>query len=282
MSTANETRNRPANASNPTQQTPRSNDPCRVLQGYLLFDMLIRAFIWSSSIALTCTVFSAFGWWPDTGPAGGLGAAVLWSAGIAWWVIVYNLVYVAELVLLRWPIPTPEPGVYSTAGKLDLKKRGGRQLFYACLISFLTKARYEAPFPAFLVFQTANLPPMRWLMGPIFGPKSRSCYVTEPTILDPSFVEIGRNVVIGSGTDIAGHCQLPDLVSLKKTTIDDDAVIGANCTIFGGVHIRRGAMIGAGSVVAPYTVVGEREYWHGVPAVKIRDLPRPGHLLETA
>ncbi len=270
------------NASSFDSSERKPHDPCRMLQGYLLFDMLVRTALWSSSIALTCAVFSALGWWPEAGPAGGLPSALSWSAGVAWWVVVYNLIYVAELVVLRWPIPTPEPGVYSTAGKLDLKTRAGRQLFYSCLISFLTKARYEPPFPAFLVFHVANLPPMRWLMGPIFGPRSKSCYVTEPTILDPSFVEIGRNVVIGSGTDIAGHCQLPDLVSLKKTRIEDDAVIGANCTIFGGVHVKRGALIGAGSVVSPYTVVGEREYWHGVPAVKIRDLPRPGHLLETA
>jgi acetyltransferase-like isoleucine patch superfamily enzyme len=104
--------------------------------------------------------------------------------------------------------------------------------------------------------------------------------VTDPVILDPAFVEIGRNVVIGSGANIAGHCQLPDMILFRKTVIEDDVTIGANSTIFGGVIVRRGAMLGAGSVVPPYTTIGPGEYWHGVPAVKIRDMPPPQYLAD--
>lgn len=255
-------------------------DPCFALQGFLVLDVIARLFIWGGSIALALIAANTLSWWPTVSPFGAPAAVALaWGVAIVKLVVLVNIIYVAELIALRLFVPRPLPGVYSTAKPPDFRTKAGRQLLYSCLIALLTKARYEAPFPAFLVFHMSNIPPLRWLMGRIFGPKSKSCYVTEPLILDPHMVEIGRNVVIGSGANIAGHCQLPDMVIIKKTTIEDDVVIGANSTIFGGVHVGRGAMIAAGSVVAPFTVVGACEYWSGVPAVKVRDMPPPQHLL---
>jgi hypothetical protein len=228
-------------------------------------------FIWSSALALSGAAMTWLGGWPGQWPAGP-GPWWAWGRALSNFVVVYNLVYVAELVGLRLLIPTPRPGVYATNRALRPWHPRDRQLVWSCLIATLTKARYEAPFPAFLVFHLSNLPPMRWLMGPIFGPRSRSCYVSEPLILDPSFVEIGRNVVIGSHASIAGHIQVPDMVQIRKTTIEDDCLIGANALIFGGVQVKRGSMVAGGSVVPPYTVIGPYEYWSGVPAVKVRDL----------
>ena len=254
-------------------------DPCSALQGFLLLDLTARVFIWTASFVLSCALFGTMGWWPRSSlPGGNLLTSAAWGGCIALWLLFFNLFYVTLLVLLRLPIPTPQPGLYPTLKTPSLANTKDRQLLFSCLIALLTKARYEAPFPAFLVFHISNLPPMRWFMGRYFGPRSRSCYVTDPVILDPSFVEIGRNVVIGSGANIAGHCQLPDMILLRKTVIEDDVTIGANSTIFGGVTIRRGAMLGAGSVVSPYTTIGAGEYWSGVPAVKIRDLPPPQYL----
>jgi hypothetical protein len=254
-------------------------DPIRSLQAFLLLDLSTRLSIWMASFALASALFAAQGWWPRSSLlSADFWTAFTWGGRIALWLILFNILYVALLILLRLPIPTPQPGLYPTLKSPRIFHAKGRQLIYASYIAVLTKARYEAPFPAFLVFHIANLPPMRWLMGRIFGPRSRSCYVIDPVILDPSFVEIGRNVVIGSGANIAGHCQMPDMIMIRKTVIEDDVMIGANSTIFGGVTIRRGAMIGAGSVVSPYTEVGPGEYWSGVPAVKIRDLPPPQYL----
>jgi acetyltransferase-like isoleucine patch superfamily enzyme len=119
----------------------------------------------------------------------------------------------------------------------------------------------------------ANLPPLKWLMDSIFGPKSKSCYVTDPCILDPSHVTIGRNVVIGFGTTLAAHFQEQDAVLIKQTIIEDDVLIGGHCAI-SGVHIQRGAVIGAGSVVLPGSMIGPGEYWSGNPARRRREAPR--------
>ena len=96
-------------------------------------------------------------------------------------------------------------------------------------------------------------------MGPIFGPKSRSCYVVDPKLLDPHLTQIGRNVTIRNGTIIAAHSQERDEVILRRTIIEDDVLIGGNCIVYGGCTIRRGAAILSGAVVQPDTEIGENE-----------------------
>jgi hypothetical protein len=183
-------------------------------------------------------------------------------------VLLYNLLYVAHLIVIRLLIATPREGRYETRPGTPVNW----QLLRAAILGALTKARYEAPFPAFLVFHMANLPPLRWLMGLVFGPQSKSCYVSDPTILDPWAVTIGRNVVVGFGTTLAGHYREQDTVVFQRTVIEDDVLIGGHCAI-SGAHIQRGAVVGAGSIVLPGSVIAPGEYWSGNPA---RRRTRPG------
>ncbi len=241
-------------------------DPRAALQGFILLDAFVRLLIWSKAIALTTAAFTALGAWPEGGLVGAdLSHAWRWGERLAQWVVLYNFVYVGELIVLRLLVPMPKEGEYSMAAG----RRLDRQLLWSSLIAVLTKARYEAPFPGFLVFHIASLPPMRWLMGPVFGPRSRSCNVTDPLVLDPHLVRIGRNVVIGYDAIICGHHQGRASIVINRTTIEDDVLIGARSLIFGGVHLKSGSVIGAGAVVLPDTVVGPNELWAGIPAKKI-------------
>jgi hypothetical protein len=240
------------------------------LRASLALDVIARLTIWGAALALSLAAFHTLDAWPQTGPThADLLLAVRWAARLAWFVLLFNVVYVGLLVLLRLLIPTPREGRYAKAGGPV-----NRQLIWATLLMALNKARYFPPFPGFLVFQVANLPPMCWLMGPICGPKSRSCYAVEPAILDPHLVELGRNVVIGFNSTVAGHYQERDAWILKRTVIEDDVVIGGHAVIYGGVHIGAGAAVGAGAIVLPNTVIGPNEFWGGIPAKKIRDLPK--------
>ncbi len=239
------------------------------LRWFLVLDLFTRLFIWCVAMFLAAAAFSALRIWPLGSPlAADLPQVWRWAVATGRFVILFNLVYVAELVVLRLPIPTPHEGRYDTRSRIP-----GRQVLWSCLLAVLTKARYEAPFPGFLVFHFANLPPLVWLMGPVFGPRSRSAYVTDPHVLDPHLVTLGRNVVIGFNATVAGHYQERDAVIFRRTVIEDDVLVGGHAVIFGGVHIRSGSMIGAGAVVLPGTTVGPNEFWAGVPARKIRDLP---------
>jgi len=239
------------------------------LRTFLGLDIAVRLFVWSTALALSTAAISAVRLWPEHGLSGaGLGLAWRWGGVLSTWVVLFNLIYVIELVVLRMLVPTPREGRYSTTARIP-----DRQVIWSCLVALLTKARYEAPFPGFLVFHFANLPPLSWLFGCMFGPRSQSCYVMDPEIVDPHLVTIGRNVTIGFRATIAGHYQERDEVVVKRTIIEDDVLVGAHSVVLGGVHIRRGAMIGANAVLLPGTVVEEDEFWAGVPARKICDLP---------
>lgn len=264
--------NTPSDHPNPTASQP--NDPFYPMQGFLLLDALARLFIWSVAVALTCALFTALHAWPPRTPVGAdLGTAWAWSGFAARWIVVFNVAYVIVLLLMRLPIPCPAEGHYATTGQLRIFSRRDRQLVWACLVAIITKARYQPPFPGFLVFHVTNLVPFRWLVGPILGPRSRSIGVMEPSILDPHHVTIGRNVVIGFGATITAHVQERDGVTIRRTIIEDDVLVGGHSVVPGGAVVKSGSMIGAGAIVRPNSVIGPNEFWGGVPARKISDLP---------
>jgi hypothetical protein len=261
----------PAHAPTPDAPAPKL-DASRGVQLFLFWDMCARMFIWSTSLALAIAVFNRFDLWPSRSPIHApFPIAWKWGGALSNWVLLYNMIYLGELIFFRLIFPLPQTGVYPTNRKISIFDRRSRQLIWAAGHGVLTKARYQAPFPGFLVYHLTCLPPFRWLVNPILGPRTKSTNVTEPLLLDPAFITMGKNVVIGSGACIAGHIQVPDMLAIRKTIIEDDVLIGANSTIFGGAHIKKGAIVAAGSVVSPYTIIGPNEYWSGVPAVKIRD-----------
>lgn len=248
------------------EETAGAHDSKNSLMLFLVLDGFIRLLIWYSSLAMAVGLFTWFERWPQ-GPLVGAtyDQAWVWGARLGEVILLFNVCYLAHLVVLRLLIPTPKPGRY----EIGPGKKLDRQLLWASLIATLTKARYEAPFPGFLVFHLANLPPMKWLMAPVFGPKSKSCYVTDPKIIDPYAVTVGRNVTIGMDAIISGHYQDKGVVVLQPTIIEDDVVIGALAAM-AGVHVKRGAVIGAGSILMPGAVVGEGELWSGNPARRRR------------
>ena len=255
----------------PVPIPPPARDMRPILRVSLGLDICIRLALWSTAAALSLYTFNALNTWPRAplnSPS--LGPAIHWAVCLAWFILLFNVYYVVALLFLRLLIPTPREGRYE-------KGKGGfsRQLVWATLLAVLNKARYFAPFPGFLVSQVIHLPPLCWLMGPLYGPKSRSCYLVEPAILDPHLVEIGRNVVIGFNATIAGHYQERDAWILKRTIIADEVVIGGNTIIYAGVRVGTGAVIASGAIVPPNTIIGPNEFWGGVPARKIRDLPQP-------
>jgi carbonic anhydrase/acetyltransferase-like protein (isoleucine patch superfamily) len=71
---------------------------------------------------------------------------------------------------------------------------------------------------------------------------------------------IGSDVTIGHGAVI------------HACTIEDACLIGMHATVLDGAVVRKNGFVGAGAVVAPGKVVGERELWLGNPARMVRVL----------
>lgn len=253
-----------------TMTQTSSRDARPGLQAFLLLEMFVKLTIWSASFAVASVTLRYFNRWPTT-PIWNADFRMAWDWGqaITLWMLVFNVTYVAALILLKVPIPNPKEGKF----ELRPGTRPGGQLIRAALISVITKARYEAPFPAIFVYQLTCLPPLRWFVGATIGPRSKSVNVTQPILGDPHLTTIGKNVVIGFGTSITGHTQDRDAVTVARTVIEDDVLIGAECVIYGGCTIKRGAIVGGGAIVRPFTTIGEYEVWAGVPAKKIKDLP---------
>ena len=248
----------------------KPKDPRTAIRGYMLLDGFVRLTLWYSSIAFAIALFTSLDGWPEVPIIrADLSAAWRWGQALSQLVLLYNLVYLLEILVLRLLLPRAKEGEFS----LQAGQRLDHALLWMALSTTLLRARYEAPFPGFLVFHLANLPPLCWLYAWIMGPKSRSCLLLDPPIPDPGLTEIGRNVTIGNLTSVICHTQYRDRVSIRKTVIEDDVMIGAHALLYGGCHIKRGAVVYGGAVVPPNTVIGENEAWGGVPARKIKDLP---------
>lgn len=58
--------------------------------------------------------------------------------------------------------------------------------------------------------------------------------------------EVGKHCHVGAGAVLAGVIEPP---SAKPVVLEDDVLIGANAVIVEGVHIGKGAVVGAGSIV---------------------------------
>ncbi len=103
------------------------------------------------------------------------------------------------------------------------------------------------------------------------------CSVGDETVMQ-SLVYVCRHAAIGRGVFIGPNTVFlndkhPPSKRLEAPVVEDEAVIGGNCTILPNVRVGRGALVGAGSVVTkdvpPYVIVA------GNPAKPLgkRELP---------
>jgi acetyltransferase-like isoleucine patch superfamily enzyme len=83
-------------------------------------------------------------------------------------------------------------------------------------------------------------------------------FIGRGTEIDASVsVSIGAHVLVAPGvfvTDhehvVAGHARIDEAgCAAKPVRVDDEAWLGARCVLLPGVHIGRGAVVGAGAVV---------------------------------
>lgn len=98
----------------------------------------------------------------------------------------------------------------------------------------------------------------------IYGRKDNPCIIGDNVNIG-SFVEIGPGVVIGDNVSIGAHCFIPEGV-----TIEDDCFIGPRTTFTNDKYpmsrkecwlpicVKKGAKIGAGSVILPGVTIGEK------------------------
>lgn len=91
-------------------------------------------------------------------------------------------------------------------------------------------------------------------------------------------ISIGDDSLIGSGCKFIDHDHgFQDLVlpinrqrgAESEIIIDENVWLGAGVTVLKGVHIHKGVIVAAGSVVT--RSIPQNEIWGGIPAGKIRE-----------
>ncbi len=105
--------------------------------------------------------------------------------------------------------------------------------------------------------------------------------ISGSTIYARKEITIGNNVLIGVNTKIMDNDFHPidaqarregdySVLELRPVCIEDDVFIGCNCIILKGTHLKKGCVVGAGSVV--HGVYPEKSVIAGNPARIIKSL----------
>lgn len=93
-------------------------------------------------------------------------------------------------------------------------------------------------------------------------------------ILDPPFVEVGANTLIGQYSLLIPHVIEGKRLAHYRINIGDNVTIGAHAVVMSGVTIENNAIVGVGAVVSKGTHIRAGEVWGGVPAKKIKDIEK--------
>ena len=92
-------------------------------------------------------------------------------------------------------------------------------------------------------------------------------------ILDPIFVEIGANSVVGQYALLVPHVIESSRLAHYKIRIGNNVTIGAHAVVLSGVSIGDHAIVATGAIIPKGTNIGPSEVWGGVPARLIRSGP---------
>ena len=89
-------------------------------------------------------------------------------------------------------------------------------------------------------------------------------------ILDPLFVSIGANSIVGEAALLVPHVIEGGTLGLYRIAIGDNVTIGAHAVILSGVTIGDNVIIAANSLVSKGTRINSGEVWVGSPARRLR------------
>lgn len=119
-----------------------------------------------------------------------------------------------------------------------------------------------------------SLSPSRVLYYRLLGAKvGANVAIGKANITDPLLTELADFSIIGDGSSLIAHALTFDRFVLRRVRVGAAATVGVHAVIMPGVEIGEKAIIAALSRVNPDTRVPAREFWDGIPARKVKDLP---------
>jgi acetyltransferase-like isoleucine patch superfamily enzyme len=169
----------------------------------------------------------------------------------------YGVYTTLLLAILRKVWPYPE-GIFSMES---------RQFTYWKLISVLADLGGKAWWPFITVFNQG-------LVYKAFGARLGKKPAFGGTVRDLPLVEFGDGCTIGQDSVITAHAITRDQIVFARVRIGTNAVVGINCVVMPGVEIGEGTVLAPGAVATIGTKMPPYELWGGIPARKLKDLPK--------
>lgn len=91
-------------------------------------------------------------------------------------------------------------------------------------------------------------------------------------LVDPEFISIGDEAIIGQGSVVSAHTITSGYLVLAPVVIGKRATVGVNAVVMSGVQLGDDSVLTPGTTVPPDTVIPPGELWGGNPARKIKSL----------
>lgn len=177
------------------------------------------------------------------------GVAVVVSSAL----LFYGLAIAGFALLQRWaPVPTGGIAASST----------GERYAFVYMLHFILLFN-PLIFGRFMPF------PLLGLVLRMLGLKMGQNSYCAGLVMDPPFVRIGDNSIIGNDAMLIAHVIEGDELGYYPIQIGDNVTIGARAIIMAGVTIEDGAIIGVQSVVKKGTYIRSGETWIGAPARRL-------------
>ena len=93
---------------------------------------------------------------------------------------------------------------------------------------------------------------------------------SQGIILDPPFVRVGSDSVIGQAALIVPHVIEGTRLAHFPVEIGNNVTIGAHAVVLSDVVVGDNAIVATGAVVPKGSRIGAGEVWGGVPARRIK------------
>jgi len=173
---------------------------------------------------------------------------------IAWVALVYLYALLAFRLFLR--VAPLEPGEIGHGTKQE-------SIYHIYLLFFLLIF--------YPIMRSGFMPvPLMRLVYLALGARLGDNTYSSGIILDPIFVSMGRNCIVGQYALIIPHVIENEQLAHVPVRIGDNVTIGAHAVVMAGVQIGDNALVATGAVVSKNTVIGSGEIWGGVPARRLK------------
>ncbi len=170
----------------------------------------------------------------------------------------YMLAILAFRLIQVWaPVP---------CGSIAANSKGERR-------AFLYMLHYLLVFNPLIFNRAVPFPLLRVILRALGARMGENSYCAG-IMMDPQFVTMGRDSIIGNGAMVISHVIEGDELGFFPVSIGDRVTIGAGAIIMADVEIGDGVVVAVQSVVTKGTRIPPGETWGGTPARCLRSAER--------